>query len=292
MATHSSGVNGNYWQGSGYTDRRYKVYMSYSYEDPDIVNNRTKISSIALQIENTYSMGVWSNQGEGSALIKINGSTIKSSSNMNYSLDERQNVWVTMISITSNDNIYVNHNDDGTMTIEIYAEFNSGQNLSLTKAWATASDVVLPTIPRASDINAVPNFNFEDGTVVSVTKKAADIATDYITLKIGDNVIGNATILPDETSSTISFTSTGLADIYSLIASNTKTATVTVESLTKFGDDTVGTDSTTTTGTIAGTARVKVSGTWKKAIPWVKINGVWTRAVANYKDGSTWRRGQ
>lgn len=252
----------------------------------DIANNRSRIHVVF-----TWSWNYWEwAQDSPYWYFKIGNTTMNDGyRNFNGYGDENDFGDEKTGSGTLLDTDYtINHDEDGTKTISWSAGFqgNAKPNYKTTSGTKKLVDV-----PRASDLNTVSNFNFEDGATVSVTKKVTNIATDYITMKIGNNVIGSATILPDESSATINFSSTGLTDIYSLIASNTKTATVTIESLTKFGDDIVGTDSTTCTGTIAGTGRVKVSGTWKKAIPWVKVNGTWKRAVANYKNGDTWARG-
>ena len=54
----------------------------------------------------------------------------------------------------------------------------------------------------------------------------------------------------------------------------------------------IGGDSLWKTMTIGGTAKVNISGSWKKAIPYVKINGSWKPTISYVNANSSWKRGR
>ena len=67
------------------------------------------------------------------------------------------------------------------------------------------------------------------------------------------------------------------------------TAKVVLE--TYSGTTLIGTDQKTSIPLKVGTARMKISGSWKKGIPWVKVNGTWHPGIAFPKVSGSWHRG-
>ncbi len=145
----------------------------------------------------------------------------------------------------------------------------------------------LDTIPRASTLGKINNFNLEDAVTVNVDKKNSSF-TDTLELLI-DNVAVKT--ISNYTSRTVSLTNEELARAYNLISSSATSKIVRFKVTTKNGSTTIGSNTSgDITATVAGTARIKANNTWKRSVPWVKVDGVWRRAVSNVNDSGTWKR--
>lgn len=145
----------------------------------------------------------------------------------------------------------------------------------------------LDTIARASTFGKIVSFNLEDQVNVPVDKKNQSF-TDTLEVLTGSTVIKT---ISNYSTRNISFTGDEIARIYSLTADSNKYAGLIFKVTTKNGSSTVGSNQAgPITATFAGTSKVNVNGTWKRAVPWVKVNGVWRRSVSNVNDGGTWKR--
>ncbi len=175
------------------------------------------------------------------------------------------------------------HNANGTKAITVSCSYDS--EVSLGVGSISTGSISLPTIPRASEIGTIPDFNIEDTFSMPVDKKSSSFVDDLV-IKLDDVTI--KTIVNYSGGAGINFTDNELLTLYNAIDNS---ATFTFEITTKSGSTTVGADSATTTATAAGTAYIKVNGSWKRALPYIKVDGVWKKAIANIKIFSSWKRG-
>lgn len=173
----------------------------------------------------------------------------------------------------------------GSFSVAIRARIFVGTSHSWTNTASTT--FYLDTIPRASTFGNINNFNLEDAFTVNVDKKNSSF-TDTLEMLI-DNV--TLKTISNYTSRAINLTNEELARAYNLISSSATSKNVKFKVTTKNGSSTIGSNTSgDVIATIAGTARVKVGGVWKQAVPWVRINGTWRRAVSNVNDSGTWKR--
>lgn len=175
----------------------------------------------------------------------------------------------------------ITHDTDGTFSETFQTECTYSTYATGTQSGTVAFD----TIPRASEIGAISNFNLEDTFSVPVDKKSPSF-TDDLVMKQGSTTI--KTILNYTSGASINLTDTELLTAYNAID---KSASFTFETTTKSGSTVIGTDNAAATGTAAGTAYFKTSGSWKRALPYIKVNGTWKKAIANIKSGGSWKRG-
>ena len=142
-----------------------RLYGRVSSSGPDIANNQTKIYLEArLYNESTWYSGK-------TTYYRITGSGSLDSGNVTCE-NNASSMWqkgeVTIGSISG----YVGHNADGTRTIHGEAQFVSspwGWNVT-----ASASDIVLPTIPRQANILTAPDFNDEENPTITYENKAGN----------------------------------------------------------------------------------------------------------------------
>lgn len=272
-------------------------YITVSWEETstDATNNRSamKVSVIYHNPYSTWNHFTYPSSSEGARLyLKVNGTN--QFSNPTY----RTITWDNTddpVTIVSNFTFNVNHDDDGTKTITLNAQFISEINSnghpdgsSNDGEFNVSQSITLTTIPRVSTISDISNFNIEDGVTVTVTKKNSDF-TDNLTVKIGSTTIKT---INSYTTQKITFTGAEIVTAYKAITASATSGTFTFTITTKNGSTTVGTASKTATGNIIGTMKLKVSGTWKHAVPWVNVNGTWKRAVGWTRVSGTWKKGE
>ncbi|MEL7569437.1 MAG: hypothetical protein AAGU14_02640 [Eubacteriaceae bacterium] len=178
----------------------------------------------------------------------------------------------------------VTHDTDGTFS-EIFSTICKYDSTGSYANGTGSGTVAFDTIPRASEIGTISNFNLEDTFSVPIDKKSSSF-TDDLVIKQGETVI--KTITDYASGANINLTDAELLNAYNAID---KTAAFTFETTTKSGSTTIGTDSAEATGIAAGTAYIKTGGSWKRALPYLKVNGVWEKAIANIKSGGSWKRG-
>lgn len=142
-----------------------RLYGRVSSSGPDIANNQTKIYLEArLYNESTWYSGK-------TTYYRITGSGSLDSGNVTCE-NNASSMWqkgeVTIGSVSG----YVGHNADGTRTIHGEAQFVSspwGWNVT-----ASASNIVLPTIPRQANISTAPDFNDEENPTITYENKAGN----------------------------------------------------------------------------------------------------------------------
>ena len=180
------------------------------------------------------------------------------------------------------------HDNDGSG--DFWVRIRGRIYVGTASNWNTQKNTTfyLNAIPRASVIGTVSNFNFEDAFSVPITKYS-DTFKDALELILSGTTVKSIT---DYTSGeTIQLTDAELLSAYALVGTSNKSATATFKTTTKSGTTTIGTNEKTATGTIAGTAKVRESSSWKRAVPWVKIGGTWKRSIAKVRASNSWKRG-
>ena len=204
-----------------------------------VINNTSNVT-LKLQVRPNYDNGYlpYSNQG----ITALNGET---HTNVNYDFRSKKDIWVTLHSRSISN---IAHNADGTCNYSISASFNPNDSEISSITYASVSGTIaLPTIPRASEITSVPDFNIEEGLSITVDKKALSF-TDSLSVSVGGTVV--KTIADYESGDDIIFSDSEQLDIYNLIDDWDDTFTFTIS--TYNGGTLIGTDSDTATGTIKG----------------------------------------
>lgn len=177
----------------------------------------------------------------------------------------------------------VSHNADGTKTITVElvtAVYNDGTGSS-SKSWT------LDAIQRSSVIANVPSFNIEDGLSCTFTKYV-DSYTQTLKLSYGSTDI--ATFSNYTSGTTVTLTNAQILAAYNAMGTN-KSGDFTFTLTTYDGSTSRGNSTKNGTGTCAGTSDIRVSGVYKRALPWVNDNGTWKKALGFSKDEATWKRG-
>lgn len=151
---------GNAGSGAAYL----RIYARVSSNGYDIANNRTKIYvKSALYYENSsyfYTGATTTKALSCTGLAYQSGDAAG-----NYYQGE------TTLCETSG---YVTHNNDGTKSIDISANFTSTPWGWNGTAYASAT---LPTIPRHASITAAPNFNDEENPTINYSNPAGNAIT-------------------------------------------------------------------------------------------------------------------
>lgn len=177
----------------------------------------------------------------------------------------------------------ITHNTDGTKSISVSATFAAGVSIGNLSASKT---VTLQTIPRASKIGTVENFDIEHRIKVPFTNYTT-VFTHNLNIYVGGTMVKGVTGYTSNAD--VVFTESELLRIYNIIGTSAKSATFTITLTTKNGTHNVGQSSTTATGTIVGLSRINVNGSWKRAVPWVKVNGTWKRTIPKIRANGSWK---
>lgn len=218
---------------------RYYYYATVEELQQDIVNNRTQI-----RIKG-YARGAYNPQYDGHSAtgqLYVDGSAVG---------------WSTAPSTlgTSDEQIaqaeiWVNHSSDGTKSIAVGINLTcsgSGDYLPDGNARTLTPNCSITTIPRASEITSVPDFNIEEGLSITVDKKALSF-TDTLSIAVGGQTV--KTISDYTSGDDITFTDEEQLEIYNLIDDWDDTFTFTLS--TYNGGTLIGSDTATATGTIKG----------------------------------------
>lgn len=158
---------------------------------------------------------------------------------------------------------------------------------------STSSYSVEFSIDRVTQFNGANDFTLEGTTSAWFTPyKASYTHNLYIDL-IND---GNTWISRTnyESGSTITISDSEILNAYSQLGGYRPGQTVSVKYyLSTFSNGTnIGGASIWKTMTIGGTSKINISGTWKKAIPFVKMNNSWKPTLSYIKANSSWKRGK
>ena len=178
------------------------------------------------------------------------------------------------------------HNDsgDGNFWVRIRARVYVGTAHDWTNTASTT--FYLNQIQRATDISAIPSFNLEDSLSCTFTP-ALNTFTHTLVVSISNETI--VTVNPYTSGTAVALTNAQILHAYEAMGT-AKSADFTFSLTTYNGGTSLGTKTKVGTGTCAGTSKIRVSGSYKRALPWVRVNGVWKKALG-FSRHSTWKRG-
>lgn len=263
-----------------------KLYLEITQVSQNLAENSSTVS-YKCYVRNDGSGGYpYNNDKKTVALIKINNTTVYSTSTLTYPKLYPDVIW----SIKTG-SVTVPHNSDGTKTISVYAKVDdTSPDTELGEASLTES-FTLTTIARKSEITSFTNFIVEDGFKVSVSKKSPSFV-DKLTIKFGGNLLSKV-INDYESGDIIKLTEEELITIYRGTPYNVDTINVTATISTYSGSTLVGTSSTTNRSAYLegnlfynyyetqrkAQAYVKVDGSYKRGLVYIKVNGSWKRAT-------------
>ncbi len=172
----------------------------------------------------------------------------------------------------------------GSLSVSIISTTNDADFASpFTKTYSVA----VP--PAASVITQADDFNFEDAFSVAVTKYVPSF-TDTLNVYVGGAPVKTVENYTSHTPVTLN--GDELLAAYAATAAGQRIASVTFTTTTKSGETVIGMSAGAAVGTAAGTARINVSGAWKRGVAWLNAGGVWKRAVLHINDAGAWKRGR
>lgn len=145
--------------------------------------------------------------------------------------------------------ITVNHVSDGT-----YGTINASYNYDSGWAKATQSTSI-PAIKRSSVLGSISNFTLGNEITIPITKYSSSFK-DTLTISLDGKKIKTVSDISD--GDTVSFTSSELTKIYSLLPNST-TGLFTFKLTTTYNDLTLGTSSKTARGTIPSSIKPTIS---------------------------------
>lgn len=216
----------------------------------------------------------------GPTYLYVNGSQIKSW--------ERQEMWTQTSShsrTTLTASTTLKHAQDGKRSFTL----SIGTQIYYKYENATGSgSFTLKTIPRATEISAVPSFNVEDSFSCTFTPYV-NTFTHSLQVKLNNQVIKTAN--PYTSGTAVTLTNTEVLHAYEAMGS-ARSADFTFELTTYDNGTSLGKKTKLGTGTCRGTAMVNVGGTWKQALPWINDNGTWKKALAYTRASGAWKRGK
>jgi hypothetical protein len=177
----------------------------------------------------------------------------------------------------------VQNKTSGSLSVSIASTTN---DIDFTSPLTKTYSIAVP--PAASVITQSSDFNFEDAFSVAVTKYDASFA-DTLKVYVGGLLV--KTVEDYASGSPVTLSDAELLAAYGATAAGQRTADVAFTTTTMSGETLVGVSAGAAVGTAAGTARINVSGTWKRGVAWLNSGGTWTRALMHINDSGTWKRG-
>ncbi len=268
MATYTSTT-----QYRGYTLRLDVSESSYS------VANNTSTVSWALYIINGNSRF----NASFSYSVVIDGSTRASySGNVNTT-----DVGYYEAHYLASGSYTVTHNADGGKTIYSSASCSGGGPVGPGEG-SCGGYLQLTTIPRAASITTFTGSNVDEDLSVGYTKYVNNWSY-YLRLTLSDNTQIDRFLY--NTSGTTFRLSEAAKNIIYNAAGNNDTITVKAIIETWNGSSKIGESSAiSNTLNISRNIWVKVSGTWKRGIPYVNVNGVWKKGIPYIKINGEWKK--
>ena len=270
MATSGSMTTRVVYQG------RY-MQVDWSLTSQSIEKNQSTITFSVYPVGGTSSYYT-----TGASHLSVNGTEVKTWARTDmYTAKNGNTRWTGTYSTT------LTHNADGTRSFSasfytyiFYGDGNPDGYASCSGSWS------LPTIERATEISTIPSFNLEDSLLCTFTP-ATDSFTHSLVVSINNTSIITAN--PYTSGTALTLTNAQILNAYNAMG-DAKSADFTFALTTYNNGTSIGTKEKLGTGTCAGTARIRVSGSYKRALPWVKVNGTWKKALG-FTRNSTWKRG-
>lgn len=246
------------------------------YWESRVVSVEANYSSVYARVEVARTDSYGPTTGTFTGDVNINGTAFTFSNHTSVNAN-----WVALKDAI----IDVYHNSDGTKQCFVGGTIHGPSGTSMAGQTVSGyQNVWLDTIPRKSDINAFNGNNITGNFNVTYTKKSSGFSQ---TLRIVANGTTIKTISNYGSGSNFSFTNAELGTL-SNIMNNDVNLTAYLDTYsggTKIGED------SRTNYCIWGRGRIKLGGTWYRAIPYIKINGVWKQAVPYVKVNGSWKKG-
>lgn len=258
----------------------YKIKIDYT---QDIANNQTTATFMGvLKFGSNY--GSYSHSGT-SISFSVDGVAHNRTNKSWDNPTSETEVWTSAYTKT------FTHNDDGTLEVQLAMEYVTGTTrLGTVSVSGSAGKWTVPTIPRASTLNSISSLSLEDDITVTFTKHSNSFTHKLKVYPTGGGASGYKTLSNYSSGVGQKLTTAQLLSLYGTFGSTLPTkAKVILE--TYSGGTLIGTDTQTNIPLKVGTAQVKVSGHWKRGVPWVKAGGTWHRSIAFGKASGSWHRG-
>jgi len=246
------------------TNSKYYVRLKVDLNSQSVTNNTSSIT-LTTYVGSTASGYDINSTANKDGWIKLNGSTVASSSTLIIGGDgpyEKQLLTTTQT---------VTHNADGTKTItvlawqEIAITFSSGYVSSVyVPSSGSAYSITLPTIPRAATCSFSAPTIETSTTSIPVTINGYSTSFNYtLAMKVGSTTIKTMSgITNSNTSFTYNFTiSDVLSSILAAVPANSRTATCTFTVTTYSGSTSIGTNSSSQTLTIGTSFAPSITST-------------------------------
>ena len=215
---------------SGNNTAKYvNYYLEATVNSQNVTNNTSNITLHHYAQSTNSIVGAYT--GSATSKLSYNNNFVI---NRTQSMDFRDCKLVDMGSWTGN----VTHNNDGTLTLSLHAEFDTNGPSSVTGGSVNAT-WTLPTIARKSNVSAT-NAEIGGTSVITINKQSSSF-THTLTYQFGSL---SGTIATKTSASSVNFTVP--TSFYAQIP-NSKNGTCTISCTTFSGDTNVG--STTTTFT-------------------------------------------
>lgn len=221
---------------------RFTLTLTVNEDETSIENNTSTLSySLVLTANTSYDFSDY----HIGYLITLDGGDAAYSSRADspqYSCGANSSV-----TIASGNNFGVAHNSDGSKTISVSFSIDMESDDWTPGPLSGSGSMALTTIPRASVLNAISNFDVDSGLTVRMTKYYSGFRDDLSIKYNGTEVRTSAGTYDGEK---IVFTASQLSVIYGLM-STVKSGTFTLTITTYNGTTAIGTSSTTATGSIS-----------------------------------------
>ena len=192
----------------------------------------------------------------------------------------------------------ITHDDDGTKSVQLGFAMSNGAPAGSAKDAFTVSrtnaTVTLTTIPRKANLLTAQNFTDLDNPTITYENPAGNSVSK---LEAGIfNTAGSVNYVPyrevNKTGSlsyTFNLTNEEKAALRQACTSDSMGVRFYLYS--KVGSSEFWTYLEKTFTLVNGTY-VKVSDSWKEAIPYIKIDGTWKQAIPYIKSNGTWEKGR
>ena len=167
---------------SGSSGSKYDLWLNVKQNSQSIEDNKSNVTvKLLLKRNDGYSSSAYNlNESSNSVYLKVGG---KERVNKNLSIDTRNNVSVILATWTGD----VTHNDDGTLSLSLSAEFTMG-GTSLTGGTVSGS-FNCTDIPRASTLTLSKSSINPQSTVTATISSASSKFSHKIKWYIGNSAV-------------------------------------------------------------------------------------------------------
>lgn len=199
--------------------------------------------------------------------------------------DEEKPVGSDFVHMMSFDNVEVQHNIDGTASVDIAASLTGPTGTSLQGVTCGGNFALsIDPIERKSTIIPGATVNIDQNFLVPFYQYDSRF-TDTLVIKDGESII--AIMQNVKPSEKVRLSDFEIFELYNRAGDDPLSLTLSLT--TRYNDELIGMDEGMVTARLTGTSRVRVNGVWKNAIPFVRSNGVWKHAIAYTRSNGEWK---